>query len=73
MSRRSSVVTHIKASVSFEHETQRNCKCMHSFEIVLLWDRSPYALVDTYHCFGGTCHEKLRSHTQFWLETRETL
>lgn len=42
---------------------------MHAqLEIILLWDGSPCVLVDTYHCFGGTCHEKLRSRTQFWLE-----
>jgi len=41
---------------------------MHSLEIILLWDRPPCVLVDTYHCFGGTCREKLRSLAQFWLE-----
>jgi hypothetical protein len=66
------VVTHIKASVSFEHETYREivsaCTalilcCSGIGHLVLWWIRT--VVLEELE------HEKLRSHTQFWLEDFE--
>jgi len=69
---RSSVVTHIKASVCFEHETYREivsaCTALGLYcsgigHLVLWWKRT--IVLEELE------HEKLRSHTQFWLEDFE--